>query len=285
MSSVAELQSGKGHGDENFPVASFLIAPRNRAPVMAFYKFVRAADDVADNARAAPEEKLRLLELMRQSLMGDNDAVPEGVALRTIQAERGLSPAHALDLLEAFRRDCTKLRYRDWDDLIDYCRYSAMPVGRFVLDVHGEDKSLWPANDALCAALQVINHLQDCAKDYRDLNRVYVPEPLLAQAGIGVEALGQDKANPALAGVISGLARKNAELLEVSRPFAKAIRDGRLSLEVDLIQTLADDLNTMLINRDPLSQSVHHSKMDVAALFVKRFPAFALMRLTRPRQR
>ena len=284
MSSVAELQSGKGHSDENFPVASFLIAPKNRAPVMAFYKFVRAADDVSDNPKAAPEEKLRLLELMRQSLVGDTDVVPEGVALRAQLAERGLSSVHALDLLEAFRRDCTKLRYRDWDDLIDYCRYSAMPVGRFVLDVHGEDQSLWPANDALCAALQVINHLQDCAKDYRELNRVYIPEPLLKEAGIGVEALGEDKANPALAGVISGLARKNAELLEVSRPFAGGIRDGRLALEVDLIQTLADDLNSMLINRDPLSQSVHHSKMDVAALFVKRFPAFALMRLTRPRQ-
>ena len=285
MSSVAELQSGKGHSDENFPVASFLIAPKNRAPVMAFYRFVRAADDVADSATVAPEEKLRLLEQMRQSLTGESNAVPEGVALRAILAERSLSNIHALDLLEAFRRDCTKLRYRDWDDLIDYCRYSAMPVGRFVLDVHGETENLWPANDALCAALQVINHLQDCAKDYRELNRVYIPEPLLAGAGIGVEALGQDKANPALAGVICGLARKNAELLEISRPFAAAIKDGRLSLEVDLIQTLADDLNTMLIDRDPLSQPVHHSRMDVAALFVKRFPAFALMRLTRPRQR
>ena len=283
MSSVAELQSGKGHSDENFPVASFLIAPKNRAPVMAFYRFVRAADDVADSATAAPEEKLRLLEQMRQSLTGESNAVPEGVALRAILTERSLSTVHALDLLEAFRRDCTKLRYRDWDDLIDYCRYSAMPVGRFVLDVHGETENLWPANDALCAALQVINHLQDCAKDYRELNRVYIPEPLLAGAGIGVEALGQDKANPALAGVICGLARKNAELLEISRPFAAAIKDGRLSLEVDLIQTLADDLNTMLIHRDPLSQGVHHSKVDVAALFVKRFPAFALMRLRRPR--
>ena len=280
---VAELQSGKGHRDENFPVASFLIAPKNRAPVLAFYNFVRAADDVADNARAPAEEKLRLLEQMRQSLVGDNNSVPEGVALRTVLAERGLSPVHALDLLEAFRRDCTKLRYRDWDDLIDYCRYSAMPVGRFVLEVHGESQSLWPANDALCAGLQVVNHLQDCGKDYRELNRVYIPEPLLAGAGTGVEALGEEKASPALAGVISDLARRNAGLLETSRPFAGGIRDGRLALEVDLIQTLADDLNTMLIHRDPLSQGVHHSKVDVAALFVKRFPAFALMRLRRPR--
>ena len=279
--SVAELQSGKGHKDENFPVASFLLAPKNRAPVMAFYKFVRAADDVADSATASAEDKLALLEQMRASLMGESDAIPEGVALRDIQAERGLSPVHALDLLEAFRRDCTKLRYADWDELIDYCRYSAMPVGRFVLDVHGEPQSLWPANDALCAALQVINHLQDCAKDYREINRVYIPEPLLAQAGIGVEALAQTRANPALAGVIAGLARRNAELLNTSRPFARGIRDSRLSLEVDLIQTLADDLNTRLMTRDPLSQPVHHSKTDVMALFLKRFPAFALMRLMR----
>jgi hydroxysqualene synthase len=283
MSGVADLQSGKGHKNENFPVASFLIAPRNRPPVLAFYNFVRAADDVADHASAPAEEKLHLLEQMRASLEGQGDAVPEGVRLREILKERTLSPVHALDLLEAFRRDCTKLRYQGWDDLIDYCRYSAMPVGRFVLDVHGESQSLWPANDALCAALQVINHLQDCAKDYRELNRAYIPEPMLAAAGITVAALGEDKANPALAGVISALARKNSELLEISRPFARGICDGRLALEVDLIQTLADDLNTMLIHRDPLSQPVHHSKLDMAALFVKRFPSFALMRLKRPR--
>ena len=281
MSSVAELQSGKGHKDENFPVASFLIAPKHRPPVLAFYNFVRAADDVADNPAATPEEKLALLEQMRASLSGESDAVPEGVRLREVLKERNLSSVHALDLLEAFRRDCTKLRYRDWDDLIDYCRYSAMPVGRFVLDVHGESQSLWPANDALCAALQVINHLQDCGKDYRELNRIYIPEPLLA--GIGVEALGEDKANPALTAVISGLARRNAELLDISRPFARGIKDGRLALEVDLIHTLADDLNTLLMNRDPLSEPVHHSKMDVAGLFIKRFPAFALMRLRRPK--
>jgi len=86
MSSVAELQSGKGHTDENFPVASFLIAPKNRPPVLAFYKFVRAADDVSDSATAAPKEKLALLEQMRQSLVGESDAVPEGVALRTVLA-------------------------------------------------------------------------------------------------------------------------------------------------------------------------------------------------------
>jgi squalene synthase HpnC len=276
------LQSGKGHKDENFPVASVLIAPRYRAPVMAFYNFVRFADDIADHPTAAPEEKLRLLEAMRATLSGESDASPEGVRLRQACDERHLTIVHALDLLEAFRRDVTRLRYGDWDELIDYCRYSAMPVGRFVLDVHGESRNLWSANDALCAALQVINHLQDCAKDYRALNRVYIPQDSLA--GIGVEALAAPAASPALLAVIHSLAAKNAELLAKSRIFARGIRDTRLALEVDLIQTLAEDLNAKLMRRDPLSQPVHHSKADAARLFLGRLPGFALMRLKRARR-
>ena len=275
------LQSGKGHRDENFPVASFLIAPRYRAPVLAFYRFVRFADDIADHASAAPAEKLRLLEEMRASLECESDASPEGVALRTVLAQKNLSTVHALDLLEAFRRDVTKLRYCDWSDLMDYCRYSAMPVGRFVLDVHGESAAAWPANDALCAALQVINHLQDCGKDYRELNRVYIPEDALAEAGVTVEALAAPAASSGLKSVIAGLARKNALLLKRSSGFARQIRDGRLALEVDLIQTLAEDLNARLMRRDPLSENVHHSRMIVAALFLKRLPMFALRRLIR----
>jgi squalene synthase HpnC len=273
------LQSGKDHTGENFPVASKLIAPQYRAPVMAFYRFVRFADDISDHETAAPGEKLRLLEEMRATLVGESDASPEGIGLRTALAERGLSPMHAFDLLEAFRRDCTKLRTADWDDLIDYCRYSAMPVGRFVLAVHGEDEALWPANDALCAALQIINHLQDCAKDFRNLNRVYLPQDALAAAGARVEDLAAPQASPALRAVIHGLAAKNAELLVRSRPFARTIRNGRLALEVDLIQTLAEDLNAKLMRRDPLSEPVHHSKFDVVRLFLGRLPAFALGRL------
>lgn len=283
MSEAVVLQSGKGHNDENFPVASFLIAPQARAPVLAFYRFARFADDIADHATAAPADKLRLLEEMRQSLAGESSASPEGVALRRVLLERGLSDQHALDLLEAFRRDVTKLRYRDWDELMDYCRYSAMPVGRLVLDVHGESRDTWPANDALCAALQIINHLQDCAKDYRDLNWVYIPQDALVEKGLDVTVLAAPKAGPALKSVIAGLAAKNGALLQQSRAFAGLIRDGRLALEVDLIQTLAQDLNALLGSRDPLSENVHHSKARVAGLFLGRLPFFFLSRMRRVR--
>jgi phytoene/squalene synthetase len=221
MSDVADLQSGKGHKDENFPVASVLIAPAIPRAGDGLLSLCSRRRRCVAMTTASAEEKLALLEQMRASLMGESDAVPKAWRCAPSWPSAGLSPIHALDLLEAFRRDCTKLRYRDWDELIDYCRYSAMPVGRFVLDVHGESQSLWPANDALCAALQVNNHLQDCGKDYRQLNRVYIPEPLLAQAGCRRRSLAAAKASPALKGVIAGLARRNAELLEAARLFRR----------------------------------------------------------------
>ncbi|GAA0526902.1 squalene synthase HpnC [Rhizomicrobium palustre] len=274
MTEVAELASGKGHKDENFPVASVIIAKEHRPAVMAFYNFVRLADDVSDNEIAPPEEKLRLLDALRASLEGENDAVRQGVVLRELQKARGLSPVHALDLLEAFRRDCTKLRYTDWDDLIDYCRYSAMPVGRYVLDVHGESKDAWPLNDALCAALQVINHLQDCGKDYKSLNRVYLPQDVLEKHGARVEDLAGTQCTPALKAVIAELAAKNGELLKTSAAFAAHIRSKRLALEVALIQRFAEDLNTWLLTRDPLCERVHHKKSELPALALSAFARF-----------
>src|SRR6201987_1607613 len=198
MTNASELRSGKTHRDENFPVASFLIHPRHRRFILAFYNFVRTADDVADHATLPAADKLAYLDLLEAELTGKGDSQKEAVALRTALAERGLPPRHALDLLTAFRMDVTKLRYENWDDVIHYCRYSAMPVGRFVLDVHGEATSTWAANDALCAALQINNHLQDCGKDFRDLNRVYVPLDALREAGASVEQLGLSTAPPGL---------------------------------------------------------------------------------------
>ena len=183
MTTVADAGSGKGHRDENFPVASWLLSEERRGPILAFYRFVRAADDVADHADLPPETKLKLLDDLDDALTGRGRPAPEAEPLRLALAERGLSPKHALDLLKAFRLDAGKNRYADWSELMDYCALSAAPVGRFVLDVHEEDPSIWPASDALCSALQVINHLQDCAKDYRGLNRVYLPLDTLAAHG------------------------------------------------------------------------------------------------------
>jgi hydroxysqualene synthase len=259
---AAALASGKGHKDENFPVASHLVAAKYRAPIMAFYRFARGGDDVADNPTASADERLATLDAMRRTVLGQSDADPASVALRAIMDERGLDPVHAVDLLEAFSRDCTVNRYADWDGLIDYCRYSAMPVGRFVLDVHGESRALWPGNDALCAALQVINHLQDCGKDYRAIDRVYLPADLLARDGGRVEDLGRGHATPGLKSAIAEAAERTQALLHQSAGFARGIRDRRLGCEVAVIQRLAVSLAARLRTRDPLSQRVHHGKAE-----------------------
>ncbi len=268
VSDADNWRSGKGHRNENFPVASFLIHPRYRAAILAFYNFVRTADDIADHATLAPAEKLRLLDRLGAGLVGENDDDAAAVRLREALAERALSPRHAQDLLAAFKLDVTKLRYRDWDDLIGYCSLSAMPVGRFVLDVHGESRSTWPANDALCAALQIINHLQDCKDDYRNLDRVYIPLDLLSAHGIGVEALGESQASPPLLAALHSLAGRTEHLLCDSDVFPLLINDRRLALEVSVINTLAHRLTRLLAARDPLSERVHLSVPAVAGLML-----------------
>ncbi len=266
MTAATDLASGKGHTDENFPVASFLIHPQHRAGDSGILPFCARCRRCRRQPNRAADEKLRLLDEMHRGLCGLGGASPEASALRAALAQHHLTSQHASDLLEAFRRDVTKLRYRDWDELMDYCRYSAMPVGRFVLDVHGEDQRLWPLSDALCAALQVINHLQDCAKDYRALNRVYIPLDALDTVNIAPEALGASKASPALRGVLEGLARRNTDLLAKSRPFADHVSDTRLALEVAVIQSLAENLNRRVLHRDPLSDRVHHRKPEALGL-------------------
>jgi len=279
MSSPADLASGKGHSDENFPVASWLVRPDARGPVMAYYDFARMADDIADHETASVDEKLRLLGEMRAGLEGEGPA--EAVNLARVARARGLDLVHARDLIAAFEQDCVQNRYADWDELIGYCRWSAMPVGRWVLDVHGEDRALWPMNDALCAALQIINHLQDCGKDYRALDRVYVPADAMAARGVAIAELGGARSSPALRAVIRELAERTLGLLDEAAPFARGIRDFRLSAEVAVIQRLAVDLAQGLMRRDPLADKVHHGKGRAGALALGALLRHGLARIVR----
>jgi hydroxysqualene synthase len=251
------LRSGKTHRDENFPVASWIIHPRHRALILAFYNFVRTADDIADHATLGERDKLDYLDLLEAELLGKGDSQPEAVNLRRALAERAMPPRHALDVLVAFRMDVTKLRYENWDELIYYCRYSAMPVGRFMLDVHGESTTTWAASDALCAGLQINNHLQDCGKDYRDLNRVYLPRDALAAAGASVEALREGRASGPLLQCLHSLALRTEGLLDESKSLSGEVKDFRLGLEISVIQAFAGKIVGLLKARDPLSETVH----------------------------
>jgi squalene synthase HpnC len=269
MSAVAEsveTWSGKDRGDENFPVGSALIAARLRPHVHAFYAFARNADDIADNPALPAAEKLARLDAMEDVLLGrSNSGSPSAVRLRASLAETGVTPQHSRDLLVAFRRDAMQSRYARWEDLLDYCRYSAMPVGRHVLDLHGESRETWGPSDALCAALQVENHLQDCAKDLAALDRSYLPAELLAACGARVEDARNAATSPALRRVFDALLDRCDELNRAARDLPRRVRNRRLRLETAVIVTLSRRLAARLRRGDPLAARVRLRKSDALA--------------------
>ncbi len=287
LDTATAARSGKGHRDENFPVASHLIHPQHRGAILAFYNFVRAGDDVADHADLSPERKIELLDRLADALTGAGPADPEAAPLKRELATRVLPPRHALELLDAFRMDARKNRYADWNELIHYCRYSAMPVGRFVLDVHGEDPTrVWGPSDAICAALQVINHLQDCGKDFAALDRVYLPQDCLDRHGATVDMLGEATAPPQLLAVIRELAQNCPRPARRGRGPA---RPDRRSAPLDGDRRDPPPRRRPrpgLLERDPLSEKVHHSKRafaltalgGVAATLVRRPLRFRTVR-------
>jgi squalene synthase HpnC len=270
MTATIETSSGKGRHDENFPVGSWLIRRDLRAHVHAFYRFARAADDIADNPELAAADKVARLARMAAVLEGaqgthPGDDAPAATAMRASLAATRLAPTHCLDLLRAFTQDATKLRYTDWDDLIDYCRYSAMPVGRQVLDLHGESRATWPANDALCAALQVLNHLQDCVADHRDLDRVYLPERILAAHGSSIADLDRPRATPGLRKALDELLDRTDALIALADGLPAGVIDWRLRAETATIVALARRLSGRLRRGDPVAGRVKLLGVDFGA--------------------
>jgi squalene synthase HpnC len=266
VTAALETPSGKSSGDENFPVGSWLIRRDLRPHVHAFYLFARAADDIADNAALAAEEKMRRLDLMGAILDGAPGAgSPSAAAMRRSAHETGVTLQHCHDVLRAFKLDATKLRYRDCGDLMEYCRYSASPVGRQLLDLHGESRGAWPPSDALCSALQVLNHLQDCGDDHRNLNRVYLPAEDLARNGGRVEDLAEVRLTPGLRGTIDNLLDGVDRLLEEAGRLPYSVASLGLRCECAVILDLARRLSALLRSGDPLAVRVKLAKRDFAA--------------------
>ena len=269
-----EVSSGKWRGDENFPVGSWLIRRDLRVHVHAFYRFARNADDIADSPVLAAADKVRRLDRMAAILEGASGGAsgsesPAATAMRESLAATGVTAQHCHDVLQAFRLDAVKLRYRDWDDLMEYCRYSAAPVGRQLLDLHGESRATWPAADALCSALQVLNHLQDCAADYRALDRVYLPLADLEAAGGGVEMLVAPAASPGLRRVLDTMLDRTERLIATAHGLPPRVAARGLRWESAVIVGLAERLARRLRRGDPLAARVTLAKSDIAAAFLR----------------
>lgn len=268
---LVETPSGKGAKGENFPVGSWLLQKKLRPYVADFYAFARAIDDIADNPELRSGIKLARLNGFAAALKGTNEdpSYAKAHVLRTKLHEMGVTNQHSLDLIAAFKQDAVKSRYTNWNELIDYCNHSAAPVGRFLLDLHGESVSLYSLSDDLCNALQILNHLQDCAIDYANLNRVYLPDEWIQDASSNVVDLAQIKATPALRCVINRCLDGTDELLAQARKLPAAMKHSRLAMETAVIVAVAERLSKKLRHCDPLAGSV-----------VLKPPGFALASVT-----
>ena len=266
MSASVETWSGKDRGQENFPVGSVLISARLRPHVHAFYAFARNADDIADSPVLEAADKVARLDAMEAVLLGRRDAgSPSAILLRDSLAACGVTSRHACDLLVAFRQDAGKHRYADWDELLEYCRFSAMPVGRHVLDLHGEDRETWAASDDLCTVLQVLNHLQDGGKDLAALDRCYLPDDLMRRHGTGARDLRAPAATPGLRAVLDALLDRCDALNAGAARLPSGVRDRRLRLETAVIAGLARRLAARLRAGDPVAARVALTRADIAS--------------------
>jgi len=251
---------------ENFPVGSWLLPAPLRPSVAVFYRLARAADDIADASSLDQETKLARLKAIDQALLtgqADGDAPELGFALDLKRHfdERGLSVEHSRHLLQAFMADAVNRPCRSWSDLLAYCRYSANPVGRFLLELHGESRETWPASDALCTSLQILNHLQDCKDDYAKLTRLYVPLDWLTQAGLTPRALLAPAAGPELRSVLDRVLDGVDQLNQRAALLPGGVANRGLRMESAVIVTVAQRLAAKLRRNDPIAGRVALSKL------------------------
>ncbi len=264
-----EAWSGKTRGDENFPVGSRLLAPGVRRHMHAYYDFARNADDIADSPDLSPEEKVARLDVMEAVVLGKRpEGSPSAAKLRLSLNETGVNPVHATDLLIAFRQDAVMQRYETFDELYNYCRYSAVPVGRYVIDLHGESHGCYRASDALCISLQLLNHLQDCGQDMRKLDRCYIPQTLLRHFRVNPRDLLGPGETPALRRAFITVLDRVDRLNLAAEELPDLVRGRRLRAETMFICRLAVRLADRLAKSDPLAKRVKLTRTDgVFSLF------------------
>ena len=252
--------------DENFPVGSLLISKELRPLVAKYYKFARMADDIADNPKLNMKQKLQALDEMEDILhqrIGNKSKKLSFInGLRKDFISENLSFSLLTDLLVAFRQDARNFTYETWAQLTEYCRWSAAPVGRFMLAIHNENPSTYLPGASLCVALQIENHLQDIKYDAKLLKRVYIPSDMLKKFGVKVKDLLKDKETPALNSLKKDILQKVKGLIKEAEVLLSIVKSRRLKLELGVILSLTHIMLKKLEKEDVLAKDVKLSKTD-----------------------
>jgi squalene synthase HpnC len=275
---IASLLSGKSFQNENFPVASFVIKRETKQLIRRFYFFARTADDIADNKNLTHKTKLEILNFfdysIKKSFKSDilvlNNLIKD---FSTLKFARN----HSRNLLKAFKLDAKKQRYKDWKELLFYCKYSANPVGKFFIDLTYffankpliNKRIITKSSDNLCTALQIINHIQDCKDDYLELDRVYLPISLFKKYSIPVEELKNNNSSKDFNNLKKEMINKIEKLLDYSEKGLQLIDVWRLRKETLIILNIAKRLCFLLKNNDPLKKKIKLSRIELLFCFIK----------------
>jgi phytoene synthase len=238
---------------ENFPVASILLPKRIRRAVEIIYHFARQADDIADEGNFTDEERLARLDEFRNELnrIGtvDGPQTPLFNALAEVVSKYQLPLQLFHDLLDAFSQDVVKKRYENFNELMDYCRRSANPVGRLLLHLYEEAS---PQNlvysDHICTSLQLINFWQDVKKDIM-IGRIYIPQDDMHTYGIDENQITQGRTSRAWQDLMRFQVQRTREMISIGAPLG-SILVGRIGLEMRLIIAGGNRILTKLENVD-----------------------------------
>ncbi len=269
---------------ENFPVGSLLIPKDLRTDVHAYYRFARRADDIADSPTIEAEEKMARLTAMEQVFRSKANPVTapspdqqedlnSANHLKDHIENRGLDCNLATDLLEAFKHDALNKPCRTWGDLLNYCRFSACPVGRFLIALHGEEIDT-AGSDALCSALQITNHIQDAKQDWTSLRRLYLPNDWMTKDGTSANDLEKPSITAGLRTTLDRMLDHTDILLERALELPIALRHRGLAAEAAICIKLARQLSYRLRHNDPIAAKVSLTKGDwmlAGGAGVKRF--------------
>ncbi len=258
------ITQGKTDKDESFPVAMFFLPKSARRLVLAFYKLAREADDIADHPTLPGPEKVRQLAALDEVLAGGAETAGTENASRYLRAIVGtnIPVEHPRHLLIAFTRDSKRNRCHDWEDLIEYCRFSANPVGRFLLDLLGAKPEARAASDHLCTALQILNHMQDVKADYLHLDRIYLPQDWMIEAGVNEADLKADSSTHDLRHLIDRVLDKTEQHLTAAEALPGLVTSLGLRMQAGTTLAVSWRLLHLLKNNDPLCRPIKLSKLD-----------------------
>ena len=256
----------KQQNDENFPVSSLFIAKELQPLVNDYYTFARHCDDIADSPDLSSAEKVAQLQEIADIFYGvkkyRGNKLDFAARLKNDFMRENLAFSLAGDLLTAFRRDSEGYEYKTWSQLINYCQYSAAPVGRFMLAIHNENPVTYMPAASLCAALQIVNHLQDIKYDYIKLARVYLPQELMKEFGVSKDDLKANKSTPELKQLIAYISDLLKGQIKDGQVLIKLVHSAKLRCQICIILSLTNLMLKKINRGDVLAQEIRLTKLD-----------------------